>query len=423
MVNKEESIEINRNLFLDTEIFGTEEVSVAKSIRFVDERDRIGLSVMDLMHRGEAHSYYNAKSGTNSNNFKNIVEDILLDNNFEIAIKTVQTLDTTSYGQNTTLRLKNLNSDFSTTFKDVILNNTKPIVMSGGIFSDLTTFQDGLGGELAQEGYDVWTIEMNGGPQIECSTCPDYTYQDQVNYFWPALIAGIVRYSGKSQVNYIGHSNGCRVALSSLNSYSDGKNNAGYTFNTQTGLYDTLVDLPTRPVDKFFGIACPGTLDDSTTLIDLTNQQIDNPSFVGYNGNYAMKKINKSGNIHIDNFDYLAKLLVWGERSIIVDLYAGKAFLFDHEKISRNLMQFYSDLSIYNNTINFNNVNVSKLYLFNSKPSDFLVGFDDQGRIMNSTSLIERPFNYTGPVPTFTDHGSIKNYGPVKRDIVSGLNE
>ena len=52
-----------------------------------------------------------------TNNFKSVIEKILLDNNYEIAIKTVQTLDTTSYGQNTTLRLKNLNSDFSPTLR------------------------------------------------------------------------------------------------------------------------------------------------------------------------------------------------------------------------------------------------------------------------------------------------------------------
>lgn len=42
------------------------------------------------------------------------------------------------------------------------MNNTKPIVMSGEIFSDLFTFEDGLGGDLVKAGYDVWTIEING---------------------------------------------------------------------------------------------------------------------------------------------------------------------------------------------------------------------------------------------------------------------
>ncbi|MEK6943718.1 MAG: hypothetical protein AABX00_06665 [Nanoarchaeota archaeon] len=97
-----------------------------------------------------------------------------------IAIKTVQKTNGTSYGQNTTLRLKNLNSDHSDNFKDIIINDPKPVVMGGGIFSDLFTFEDGLGSDLVKEGYDVWTIELNGGPQIECDTCPNYTIWDQL---------------------------------------------------------------------------------------------------------------------------------------------------------------------------------------------------------------------------------------------------
>lgn len=112
--------------------------------------------------------------------------------------------------------------------------------------------------DLVNEGHDVWEIELNGGENTECPTCPDYTYQDQVDYFWPALVAGVMNYSAKNQVNYIGHSNGCRVALSSLNSYSNGKNGTGFGFNTITGVYDINLSLPNIPVDKFFGVACPG---------------------------------------------------------------------------------------------------------------------------------------------------------------------
>ncbi len=155
-------------LYLD--FYGHEGAAFAKFVTVLDEKDRTGLAVMDLMHNRENQPYYNAKSGTNGNKFKEIIEKILLDNNFEIAIKTVQTTEGTSYGKNTTLRLKNLNSDFSTTFKEVVLNNTKPIVMSSGIFSDLFTFEDGLGGDLVKEGYDVWTIEMNGKENTKCQT-------------------------------------------------------------------------------------------------------------------------------------------------------------------------------------------------------------------------------------------------------------
>src|SRR3989338_8372578 len=130
-----------KDTFLNKNIFGSQFSQFAKFTSVIDRYDRIGLEVMDLMHNQENRNYYNDKSGTDGERFKDIVEDILLDNNFEIAIKTVQTRDTTSYGQNSTLRLKNLNSDFSLNFKDVVLNNPKPVVMSGGVFSDLTTFE------------------------------------------------------------------------------------------------------------------------------------------------------------------------------------------------------------------------------------------------------------------------------------------
>ena len=98
-------------------------------------------------------------------------------------------------------------------------------------------------------------IEMYGGPLTECSTCPDYTYNDLVDYYWPALVAGVTEYSGENKIDYIGYSNGCRVALSSLNNYSSsGKNNAGHCFNTESGFYDIDCDLPSNVVDKFFGL-------------------------------------------------------------------------------------------------------------------------------------------------------------------------
>jgi len=56
-----------------------------------------------------------------------------------------------------------INSDFSQNYKDVVSSGGKPVVMSGGIFSTLTTWEDngkGLARELVDEGHDVWEIEM-----------------------------------------------------------------------------------------------------------------------------------------------------------------------------------------------------------------------------------------------------------------------
>jgi hypothetical protein len=264
--------------------------------------------------------------------------------------------------------------------------------------------------ELASEGYDVWTIEMTGGPQIECSDCPDYTYQDLVDYYWPALVAGAIEYSGKNQVDYVGHSNGCRAALSSLNSYSNGKNNAGYVFNSQTGQYDTLVDLPNLPVDKFFGIACPGTTNDETHYTRLQRTSLPNSNELS--GNYAMRKINKSNKLHITKHDYLVGLSQY-TADLPTELLRMKS-LFETGKISRNLMQFYSDLGTYSDSsIDLNSISISAIYLHNGKPTDFVVGYDDQQRIFDSTSTpIEESHSYL-----IETHSGLMNNDRLKKDV------
>jgi hypothetical protein len=299
--------------------------------------------------------------------------------------------------------------------------------MSSGIFSTLETFEDGLGGELAEEGYDIWTIEMNGGPQIECTTCPDYTYQDQVDYFWPILVAGAMEYSGKSQVDYIGHSNGCRVALSSLNSYSNGKNNAGYIFNTETGKYDTFADLPNRPVDKFFGIACPATLNDETpfTLASrYNNTNFENQQSKGITGHQAIYELNQSGLRHIEMHDYAMKLSRMTPHNYIVDIVAFVS-KFQNDKISLSLMDFYNDLSVNtSSSINLSSFNVSKIFLFNGKPTDLIVGITDQISILNASPLLEQnELNESFNGPYEFNHVLIKDKDVVKKSILRRLKE
>ena len=90
---------------------------------------------------------------------------------------------------------------------------------------------------------------------------PNYSYNNTRDYYWPALVAGVQKYSGKNSLQYVGHSNGCGVALASLNSYSaSGKNNAGYYFDADMGHY-LLTDLSSNPVDTFVGMGCPGASD------------------------------------------------------------------------------------------------------------------------------------------------------------------
>jgi hypothetical protein len=59
-----------------------------------------------------------------------------------VAVKPVMTRETTSYGENTTLRVKNVNSDFSDNYIDAVGISDKSVVLSRGIHSNLFSWQD-----------------------------------------------------------------------------------------------------------------------------------------------------------------------------------------------------------------------------------------------------------------------------------------
>ena len=268
----------------------------------IEKTDTLGLSVYDLMHNPENRDYYRQ----NNANFANVVTKILADNNYEVAIKTVRT-----YNDNTTLRLKNINSDFSQNFKNVIVNNSKPIVLSRGIHSNLFTWED-FGKELAfdeKSARDTWLIEMVGGPTIDedCKpsgayNCPNYTFTDLKTYYWPALIAGVEEYSGQNQIDYAGFSLGCSVALESLKLYgSSGKNNAGYYLDTDTGNY-LVTNLATNPVDSFIAVACPGNFTRLSTFIQAFNETF---GFVNWSTRFIYGNHIVSKNINTEILDVL----------------------------------------------------------------------------------------------------------------------
>ncbi len=405
-----------RSIFLDKGAYSRSYTSC------VDDYDTLGISVMDLMHNNESQTYFRR----NSSGFGSVVRKILFDNNFEVAVKPVKTLSTTSYGNSTILRVKNVNSDFSASYKDAVGISNSPVVFSGGLFSHLTAWEGngkGLAKQMAGEGWDVWEIELTGGPDTDCSvsevdTCPDYTYGDLATYYWPALIAGIQKYSGKGQVDYVGHSNGCRAALSALNNYSLlGKNNTGYYFDYNTGQY-LFVNLSSNAVRRFVGVACPSVLDDTTAYTTLA--RLNSKFGSGTAGDVAMTKL--AGKKHVTMWQY-ARYLV-PETPTRLDDYASFLLAFiGGEKISYNLMDFYNDLAVSStDTINLSGVNVSKLYLFATTPDDFIVPYQDQREINDSASALSATnkeiITYQGI--TF-NHVTIKDQPVVKEKIKEKL--
>lgn len=104
----------------------------------IDDYDTLGISVMDLLSRNETRLHMRNNNITLAND----IRKILYDNNFEVAVKPVKTLSTTSYGNSTILRVKNVNSDFSAGYRNATGISDEPVVLSRGIHSNLFSWQD-----------------------------------------------------------------------------------------------------------------------------------------------------------------------------------------------------------------------------------------------------------------------------------------
>ena len=161
-------------------------------------------------------------------------------------------------------------------FRILLMIDNSPVVLSHGMHSNLLTWND-FATKLAESGRDSWLIEMYGGPTTDSDCkptgnyyCPNYTFTDLKTYYWPALVAGVQQYSGKNNLSYVGYDLGCTVALESLELYENGKNNAGYYFDTITGNY-VLMDLSNKPINTFVGLGCIGNF--SNYLSHYTGQK------------------------------------------------------------------------------------------------------------------------------------------------------
>lgn len=292
--------------------------SLDKPLIILDQYDLTGISVYDLLHNEENGPYYTNKS---SPNFENAVRNVLYDNNFDVAIKTVKTIN-----DNTTLRMKHSNSAFSSLYKDAVLTSQQPVVLAHGIHSNLYTWDD-FGRQLATSGRDTWLIEPYGGPTTECDGCPDYTFDDLTTYYWPALVAGVQHYSGQNELSYVGYDLGCTVALESLEKYEGGKNNASYYLNDQ-GQW-VLTDLSSNPVETFVGAGCIGNFtygyDDSETgkvIIPLYQAFISSNKYI-YSDNSSLT--NQWYHKHIPSYYHISPIYFLDNLKAGADYFSQKA--------------------------------------------------------------------------------------------------
>ncbi|NQZ85743.1 MAG: hypothetical protein HRU03_08545 [Nanoarchaeales archaeon] len=369
----------------------------------IDNYDKLGLSVMDFINYDRlGENLYN-----NNEVLANAVYDVLYDNNIETKFKTVKTLNLTSYGKHTQLRTKNLNIDYSEGFNDAFNLNKSPVVMAGGIYSNIDAF-DEFGRELVQNGQDVWLIEITGGPDSEDNT--SYTYQDLENYFIPSLLAGVQYYSGKDKLNYVGHSNGCRSALTSLSKHYRGVDNVGYVLEYGEWV---LMDLVANPVDKFFGIACPTTLNDLSGTSEVQREKDD---LGEYESVTAINNLRNNTNIF--RYQFASEL----------NKLANVEFFLTNYKISLNLQEFYNDLSIDESSSFSGNQNAANEFNFFAGTGKypwyyFLNHYGGDGTVpLQDINLLNNNFQNSQMYEFDENHGDILNNNNMKNLIIGGLN-
>lgn len=394
-----QTLYLDMNSYLDA---GADVKSLHSDI--LDNDDKLGLQVMDLLSQERLGSHLQA----NDEVLRRAVQDVYYDNNVEVAILPVKTLSSTSYGEETQLRTKNLNIDYSTKYKDVFSLYDTPVVMAGGIYSNLDVFAD-FGGELVEDGHDVWLIEITGGPDEEDNT--PYTYEDLEDYYVPALLAGVQHYSGSDTVNYVGHSNGCRSALTSLSKHYSGEDDIGYAFNYSTGTWDSI-DLKANPVDKFFGIACPTTLN----VLEYSSKQIREINNDGVpKGTAGIEELRAIGKININQKDFLVKL------NILAYLKSKS-----EGNISLNLQEFYKDLYLDNHSSFSGDQNVANKYIFFGGTDNYysLVNYGGDGVVpIEDLELLNDSFDNCELYKFYDDHTDIRDNKNVKTIIKGELLE
>ncbi len=198
------------------------------NVIFLDEKNEDAIAVYDYLHTPVNLPYYKE----DSDEFREIVRRALKGEMYE-----EEQINTTA--NDVTLRLLHLKPGFSTMFIDYKDEVKLPVVLARGLWSDLYTWKD-FGEELSSnEGRDTWLIEITGGPGQECDSCPNYSFDDLTDSYVPALLDKVLSETGKSELQYVGFSNGCRATLSSL----------------EKGSFE-----PSK-VDTFVGVGCPGAFE------------------------------------------------------------------------------------------------------------------------------------------------------------------
>ena len=246
-----------------------------------------------------------------------------------------------------------------------------PVVMGGGLWSNVDAWDD-LGNELANEGKDVYLIELTGGPSEEEEN-NDYTYEYLQDVVFPAYVNYVKTDSSSSRIKYVGHSNGARVALTSL---------------TQGAVNPT-------DVDTLVLVGVPGAFSELSYFAELVDE----------GGAEAIQSLRDDNEEHVTFSEIGFRLdnLVSGLASFFSSVKG------DEKKISLNLFEKYFDwISSNSDSQPGNGLNIDSFSLIygndgfgNSNSDDFIVAVDDELAIYNNVqgnnkAIVQLPVKHVG---------------------------
>jgi len=262
----------------------------------------------------------------------------------------------------------------------------------------------GLAKQMVEAGRDSWEIEITGGPLIERPSDPNYNYTDLVDSYWPASIAAIQYYTNKITTQYVGHSNGCRVALSSLEKYqTTGRSNVAKVQNLQTGSYVTVNlqgSQSTPIVNTFVGTGCPGAFEGDSPVMSALRSI----------GDRAFNNLEQSSNTHPTVGETLRNILLASPGGAGIE-----------GRMSLNLLRDYKRLIDQTSDPQPGNFSVNKsLIFYGNTPafsgSDFVVSIEDNLAIHNGLISQNKDLETTN-----LNHFFIVDGSNVKRKIKEKL--
>ena len=325
----------NQALFLNTE---------DKNSIFIDDENIDAIKVYDYLHLGGNQEHYKI----NNNEFKKIVRNALSDEMFNVFDKDVVT------GDGITLRLRNLKPNISGDYLEYLNSNGIPthipVVLAHGLFSNLTTWEV-LGAEISNTGRDTWLIEITGGPGQDCDDCVDYTFDDLTDSYVPALLNGVLDFTGKDNLQYVGFSNGCRAALDSL----------------ERNKFDS------NKVETFVAVGCPGGFEGNSSLGNI----------IASKDGQIFDRLNSRNLKHVSMKDI-----------IVIGVLDRNTISNNRDKISLNLWKFYEDIIRFNNDTQPGKINISNFMIIQGSAftsDDGIVTVLDEEKIYQNSNINGKP--------------------------------